>query len=125
MQTAWLVKKDPAYPRMTKFFGKLFPVYFAVGVITGIVQEFQLVFCQRLTRSGIPAGQAGAGLAGTRPGRAGAGLAGTRPGRAGNGGTGAGGTGAGGTGAGGQAPPGTRPGGTGPGSRPQPIPGQS
>jgi cytochrome bd ubiquinol oxidase subunit I len=41
MQTAWLVKKDPAYLRMTKFFGKLFLINFAVGVVTGIVQEFQ------------------------------------------------------------------------------------
>jgi cytochrome d ubiquinol oxidase subunit I len=41
MQTAWLVRKDPAYLRMTKFFGKLFLINFAVGVVTGIVQEFQ------------------------------------------------------------------------------------
>ena len=41
MQTAWRVKKDPAYLRMTKFFGKLFLINFAVGVVTGIVQEFQ------------------------------------------------------------------------------------
>jgi len=41
MQTAWLVKKDPAYLRLTKFFGKLFLINFAVGVVTGIVQEFQ------------------------------------------------------------------------------------
>jgi cytochrome bd ubiquinol oxidase subunit I len=41
MQTAWLVRKDPAYLRMTKFFGKLFLINFAVGVVTGIVLEFQ------------------------------------------------------------------------------------
>jgi cytochrome d ubiquinol oxidase subunit I len=41
MQTAWLIKKDPAYLRMTKFFGKLFLINFAVGVVTGIVLEFQ------------------------------------------------------------------------------------
>jgi len=41
LQTAWLVRKDPAYLRMTKFFGKLFLINFAVGVVTGIVQEFQ------------------------------------------------------------------------------------
>jgi cytochrome bd-type quinol oxidase subunit 1 len=41
MHTAWLVKKDPAYLRMTKFFGKIFVINFAVGVVTGIVQEFQ------------------------------------------------------------------------------------
>jgi cytochrome bd ubiquinol oxidase subunit I len=41
LQTAWLVKKDPSYLRLTKFFGKLFLINFAVGVVTGIVQEFQ------------------------------------------------------------------------------------
>jgi cytochrome d ubiquinol oxidase subunit I len=41
MQTAWLVKKDDVYLRMTKFFGKIFLINFAVGVVTGIVQEFQ------------------------------------------------------------------------------------
>jgi len=41
MQTAWLIKKDPVYLRMTKFFGKIFLINFAVGVVTGIVQEFQ------------------------------------------------------------------------------------
>ncbi|HUC55904.1 MAG TPA: cytochrome ubiquinol oxidase subunit I [Streptosporangiaceae bacterium] len=41
LQTAWFIKKDPAYLRLTKFFGKLFLINFAVGVVTGIVQEFQ------------------------------------------------------------------------------------
>jgi cytochrome d ubiquinol oxidase subunit I len=41
MQTAWVIKKDPVYLRMTKFFGKIFLINFAVGVVTGIVQEFQ------------------------------------------------------------------------------------
>ena len=41
LQTAWLIKKNPAYLRLTKFFGKLFLINFAVGVVTGIVQEFQ------------------------------------------------------------------------------------
>src|SRR6266571_1467082 len=41
MQTAWMIKKDPAYLRTTKFFGKIFLINFAVGVVTGIVQEFQ------------------------------------------------------------------------------------
>jgi len=35
------VKGDPDYLRMTKFFGTLFLINFAVGVVTGIVQEFQ------------------------------------------------------------------------------------
>ena len=41
MQTAWHRTKDPTYLRMTKFWGKLFLLNFAVGVVTGIVQEFQ------------------------------------------------------------------------------------
>jgi cytochrome bd ubiquinol oxidase subunit I len=41
MQTAWFIKKHPVYLRMTKFFGKIFLINFAVGVVTGIVQEFQ------------------------------------------------------------------------------------
>jgi cytochrome bd ubiquinol oxidase subunit I len=41
LQTAWLVRKDPVYLQLTKFFGKLFLINFAVGVVTGIVQEFQ------------------------------------------------------------------------------------
>jgi Cytochrome bd terminal oxidase subunit I len=41
MQTVWLARKDPAWLRVTKFFGALFLINFAVGVVTGIVQEFQ------------------------------------------------------------------------------------
>jgi cytochrome d ubiquinol oxidase subunit I len=41
LQTAWTIRKDPAYLRLTKFFGKIFLINFAVGVVTGIVQEFQ------------------------------------------------------------------------------------
>jgi len=41
LQTAWLIKKNPDYLRLTKFFGALFLINFAVGVVTGIVQEFQ------------------------------------------------------------------------------------
>jgi cytochrome bd ubiquinol oxidase subunit I len=41
LQTAWIIKKDPDYLRLTKFFGTLFLINFAVGVVTGIVQEFQ------------------------------------------------------------------------------------
>jgi cytochrome d ubiquinol oxidase subunit I len=40
-QTAWHRTQDPRYLRMTKFWGKLFVINFAVGVVTGIVQEFQ------------------------------------------------------------------------------------
>ena len=41
MQTARVVKKNPEYKRLTKFFGALFLINFAMGVVTGIVQEFQ------------------------------------------------------------------------------------
>jgi len=41
MQTAWHVSGDPRWLRLTKLFGKLFLINFAMGVVTGIVQEFQ------------------------------------------------------------------------------------
>src|SRR5690349_12246881 len=41
MQTAWVRTSDDRYLRMTKFWGKLFLINFAMGVVTGIVQEFQ------------------------------------------------------------------------------------
>lgn len=43
METFAYVKKDRggAYDKMTGFFGHLFLINFAVGVVTGIVQEFQ------------------------------------------------------------------------------------
>ncbi|MCX5043439.1 cytochrome ubiquinol oxidase subunit I [Aldersonia sp. NBC_00410] len=41
MQTAWVVTKKDAWYRLTKFFGKLLLINFALGVATGIVQEFQ------------------------------------------------------------------------------------
>jgi cytochrome bd ubiquinol oxidase subunit I len=41
MQTLWVVTKDETWKRMTKFWGKLFLINFAMGVVTGIVQEFQ------------------------------------------------------------------------------------
>ncbi|MFC5175476.1 cytochrome ubiquinol oxidase subunit I [Nocardioides taihuensis] len=40
-ETAWIRTKNPRWLRMTKFFGKLFLINFAIGVVTGIVQEFQ------------------------------------------------------------------------------------
>jgi len=40
-ETAWLRTHNPAYLRLTKFFGKLFLINFAMGIVTGIVQEFQ------------------------------------------------------------------------------------
>ena len=41
LQTAWYRTGDTKYLRATKFFGKLFLINFAMGVVTGIVQEFQ------------------------------------------------------------------------------------
>ena len=40
-QTAWYRSGKEEYLRLTKFFGKLFLINFAMGVVTGIVQEFQ------------------------------------------------------------------------------------
>lgn len=41
MQTMYLVKKQEIYKKMTKFWGVFFLINFAVGVVTGIIQEFQ------------------------------------------------------------------------------------
>ncbi|BCB76016.1 cytochrome ubiquinol oxidase subunit I [Phytohabitans flavus] len=41
LQTIWVRTGDERYLRLTKFYGKLFLVNFAMGVVTGIVQEFQ------------------------------------------------------------------------------------
>jgi cytochrome bd ubiquinol oxidase subunit I len=41
MQTAWYRTGQARYLRMTKFWGKLFLINFAMGVVTGLVQEFQ------------------------------------------------------------------------------------
>jgi cytochrome d ubiquinol oxidase subunit I len=41
MQTRWYRTGDDKWLRMTRFFGKLFLINFAAGVVTGIVQEFQ------------------------------------------------------------------------------------
>ncbi|GAA3861079.1 cytochrome ubiquinol oxidase subunit I [Saccharothrix violaceirubra] len=41
MQTAWVRTGDRKYLAMTKFWGKLLLINFAMGVVTGIVQEFQ------------------------------------------------------------------------------------
>jgi len=39
--TAWVRTHNPDWLRLTKFFGKLFTINFALGLVTGIVQEFQ------------------------------------------------------------------------------------
>jgi cytochrome bd ubiquinol oxidase subunit I len=41
LQTMWVRTGDDTWRRMTKFWGKLFVINFAMGVVTGIVQEFQ------------------------------------------------------------------------------------
>src|SRR5882724_5515986 len=41
MQTVWHRTGDERYLKLTKFYGKLFLINFAMGVVTGIVQEFQ------------------------------------------------------------------------------------
>ena len=41
LQTAWVRTGKEHYLRATKFWGKLFLINFAMGVVTGIVQEFQ------------------------------------------------------------------------------------
>jgi len=41
METKYVRTGDETYLRMTKFFGKLFLINFAVGVVTGITLEFQ------------------------------------------------------------------------------------
>ena len=41
LQTAWFRTGKVKYLRATKFYGKLFLINFAIGVVTGIVQEFQ------------------------------------------------------------------------------------
>ena len=37
----YVVKKEERYRKMAKFWGNIFLLSFAVGVVTGIIQEFQ------------------------------------------------------------------------------------
>ena len=41
LQTAWYVTGQERYQRLTVFFGKILLVNLALGIVTGIVQEFQ------------------------------------------------------------------------------------
>ncbi|MEB4616686.1 cytochrome ubiquinol oxidase subunit I [Leucobacter sp. M11] len=41
LQTCWVKTGNVKYLRLTKLFGKIFLINFAMGVVTGIVQEFQ------------------------------------------------------------------------------------
>lgn len=40
-ETAWVRTRNPVYLRAAKFWGKIFLINFAMGVVTGLVQEFQ------------------------------------------------------------------------------------
>ena len=40
-ETLYVLRRDDAYKQMAKFWGKLFLINFAMGVVTGIVLEFQ------------------------------------------------------------------------------------
>ena len=41
MQTLWYRTRDEKWLRLTRFFGTLFLINFAIGVATGLVMEFQ------------------------------------------------------------------------------------
>lgn len=41
MQTMWVRTRDEKWLRLTKWYGRLFTINFALGLVTGIVQEFQ------------------------------------------------------------------------------------
>ncbi len=41
LETVYVITRKEIYKRMTRFWGKLFLINFALGVVTGIVQEFQ------------------------------------------------------------------------------------
>jgi cytochrome bd ubiquinol oxidase subunit I len=41
LQTAWYRRQDGQYLRLTRFFGTLLVINVAIGVVTGLVQEFQ------------------------------------------------------------------------------------
>src|SRR5579862_4824440 len=41
LQTAWYRNKNPEYRRLARFFGTLLLINVAIGVVTGLVQEFE------------------------------------------------------------------------------------
>jgi len=41
LQTTWYRKQEPVYRRLTRFFGTLLLINVAIGVVTGLVQEFE------------------------------------------------------------------------------------
>ncbi|MER5700714.1 cytochrome ubiquinol oxidase subunit I [Micromonospora sp. NPDC002296] len=41
LQTAWVLTGNPAYERLTRFWGQLYVINYVLGIATGIVMEFQ------------------------------------------------------------------------------------
>ena len=41
LQTAWVITRKPEYERLTRFWGTLYLINYALGIATGIVMEFQ------------------------------------------------------------------------------------
>ena len=39
--TAWVVKGDPLYERLTRFWGQIYLVNYGLGIISGLLLEFQ------------------------------------------------------------------------------------
>jgi len=42
VQTRWTITRQPLLERMTKFWGQLYVINYALGIVTGLVMEFQL-----------------------------------------------------------------------------------
>ncbi|GAA3446119.1 cytochrome ubiquinol oxidase subunit I [Planomonospora venezuelensis] len=41
MQTVWTVRGNPVHERMTRFWGQIYVINYALGIVTGLVMEFQ------------------------------------------------------------------------------------
>ncbi|MBG0829894.1 cytochrome ubiquinol oxidase subunit I [Planomonospora sp. ID67723] len=41
MQTLWTFRGDPVHERMTRFWGQIYVINYALGIVTGLVMEFQ------------------------------------------------------------------------------------
>ncbi|MFC4120242.1 cytochrome ubiquinol oxidase subunit I [Nonomuraea zeae] len=41
MHTRWVLSGDPAHERMTRFWGQIYVINYALGIVTGLVMEFQ------------------------------------------------------------------------------------
>ena len=54
MQVLAYRRKDAVWERLTRFFGTLFLINFAMGIVTGIVQEFQFGHRRNLNQPGTP-----------------------------------------------------------------------